>query len=269
MLKRLPASSGIQSSAFTLVELLVVIGIIALLISMLLPALNKAREAAKKVVCASNLRQIGQAMQMYAGDNRGWMPPGYVYTPPNFTMPQHILGNYVDSFAGLILLLPRPWNTGFSNPQAYLPNPDVMFCPSDDWANNHRLNFSWEGGMYRWLASAPTSSNYNYTSYTYFFFLPRGINSADPILPDADGHPNSYPRYRFGEQDYYDGQSASQTVILTDVGGHWPGLVDTQINHHDGWNALCMDGHVKFVAYPKGGYWGNGHDQMDYLDTTQ
>jgi prepilin-type N-terminal cleavage/methylation domain-containing protein len=63
-----------RRSGFTLVELLVVIGIIALLVSVLLPALNRAREQANKVACLSNIRQIGIAFRMYAGDNKDWCP---------------------------------------------------------------------------------------------------------------------------------------------------------------------------------------------------
>src|SRR3954464_12019952 len=66
---------------FTLVELLVVIGIIALLISILMPALNKARTHAKTVQCMSNMRQVGQGFAMYVNESKGTLPQqlnGYI-----------------------------------------------------------------------------------------------------------------------------------------------------------------------------------------------
>ena len=71
---------------FTLVELLVVIGIIALLLAILMPALGKARDHANAIKCLSNMRQIGQAYLMHAADHRNHVPTaGLIHAPWNAT----------------------------------------------------------------------------------------------------------------------------------------------------------------------------------------
>jgi prepilin-type processing-associated H-X9-DG protein/prepilin-type N-terminal cleavage/methylation domain-containing protein len=115
---------GRVADAFTLVELLVVIGIIAILVAILLPALNKARDRANTAACQSNLRQMLVAAYSYAADNKGSMPWGFVFNqqkdngrPLNGTRDavDHItffsvLDHYMGSKNGLIV----PYNVSLS-----------------------------------------------------------------------------------------------------------------------------------------------------------
>jgi prepilin-type processing-associated H-X9-DG protein len=74
MITRIRTTSRHSTGAFTLVELLVVIGIIAVLVGLLMPALIGARKRANSVKCASNLRQIALTLNIYADRNKGWVP---------------------------------------------------------------------------------------------------------------------------------------------------------------------------------------------------
>ena len=101
---------------FTLVELLVVIGIIAMLISILMPALSAARAQANLLKCASNLRTLGQVMFQYAQDNRGYIPRDY---SKNDILAGHIL--WAEAFAGYL-------NRGFKPVPYNAPNRDQMLA---------------------------------------------------------------------------------------------------------------------------------------------
>ena len=111
-------------SAFTLVELLVVIGIIALLVGILLPALNKARGSANMLKCASNLRQIGIAMQLYSHQYQGRLPATYMYPQTYTAGPVSGSGLAVYWWQRLMIdkLLP-----GIND-----PNTSVAVCPSQE-----------------------------------------------------------------------------------------------------------------------------------------
>ena len=104
-----------RKQGFTLVELLVVIGIIALLISILLPTLSKARESANKTVCLSALRQMGQVLQLYANDFKGKVPIGYAQSKHAGYM---VWQNNSFQVAGIL------YDAG------YMSGPKAFFCPS-------------------------------------------------------------------------------------------------------------------------------------------
>jgi prepilin-type N-terminal cleavage/methylation domain-containing protein len=108
--------------AFTLVELLVVIGIIAILIGILLPALNSARERARRAVCLSNLRSIGQLFQIYANANKDQIPIGVSGDEMQF--------NYViwRRAAGGA---PKYQAFGLLHMTGLMQDPHVFHCPSD------------------------------------------------------------------------------------------------------------------------------------------
>lgn len=138
--RRQPASSR---RAFTLVELLVVIGIIGLLISILLPTLNRVRAAGNSVKCQSNLRQIGVALRLYAGNNGDLLPPGFVSTTPNGqplpgggTHWVLLLQNTLNSQYG------ANWNDAFASNANTAKLRELFFCPDAPGALDKNINAS-------------------------------------------------------------------------------------------------------------------------------
>ena len=134
---------------FTLIELLVVIAIIAILIALLVPAVQKVREAAARTQCMNNLKQMGLAIHSFHDANK-YMPPGG-FTPwgADGSWPVHIL-RYIDQGA-----LADKNTANNVDPLRYIGGPPVFFCP----ARRPSVAMAVQGGRYMMDYGSATPAN--------------------------------------------------------------------------------------------------------------
>jgi len=174
-----------SSKAFTLIELLVVIAIIAILASLLLPSLARAKSRAKDIQCVNNLKQLGIALQIYAGDHEGRLPtiepfpPAPVFVGSNYLRLSEALSN---SVGGAMKVFVCPMD----NEVPYYP---VTYCgASYEWRSEYnnspienliRVNNPSRRGA---LATEKV-----FLIYDYEGFHSGGTNGARPFLY-GDGH---------------------------------------------------------------------------------